>query len=95
MIFFYLAYCANPALGLNQHEVDECREKAHTYMGPAFRGFFLKTFLTRYFLIILIIHFHFLIGLDAAYVSNSQAICHYWYNGVCHEPRNAKMFPMK
>ena len=44
--FFYLAYCANPALGLNQHEVDECREKAHTYMGPAFRGFFLKTFLT-------------------------------------------------
>jgi len=65
------AYCANPALGLNQHEVDECREKAHTYMGPAFRG------------------------LDAAYVSNSQAICHYWYNGVCHEPRNAKMFPMK
>ena len=44
--FFYLAYCANPALGLNQHEVDECREKAHTYMGPAFRGFFLKTFPT-------------------------------------------------
>ena len=25
-------------------------------------------------------------GLDAAYASNSQAICHYWYKGVCPEP---------
>ena len=39
--------------------------------------------------------FIFSLGLDAAYVGNAQAICHYWYNGVCHEPRNSKMFPMK
>ena len=37
---FHLAYCANPALGLEPNEIDECREKAYTYMGPAFRGFF-------------------------------------------------------
>ena len=39
-IIFHLAYCANPALGLEPNEIDECREKAHTFMGPAFRGFF-------------------------------------------------------
>ena len=40
MIIFHLAYCANPALGLEPNEIDECREKAYRYMGPAFRGFF-------------------------------------------------------
>jgi len=65
------AYCADPALGLSQHEVDVCSEYVHAFMGPAFRG------------------------LDAAYVGNAQAICHYWYDGVCNEPRNSKMFPMK
>jgi len=64
-------YCADPVLGLSQHEIDVCSEYVHAFMGPAFRG------------------------LDAAYVGNAQAICHYWYDGVCHEPRNSKMFPMK
>ena len=25
-------------------------------------------------------------GLDAAYASSAQAICHYWYEGVCPLP---------
>ena len=82
---------------LSQHEIDVCSEYVHAFMGPAFRGIFLKIFewykiLGTY---LDIFYYLFLSGLDAAYVGNAQAICHYWYDGVCHEPRNSKMFPMK
>ena len=37
---YFLAYCADPALGLSQNEIDVCSEYVHAFMGPAFRGFF-------------------------------------------------------
>ena len=39
---YFLGYCADSVLGLSQHEIDVCSEYVHTFMGPAFRGFFLK-----------------------------------------------------
>ena len=41
---YFLGYCADPVLGLSQHEIDVCSEYVHAFMGPAFRGFFLKKF---------------------------------------------------
>ena len=37
---YFLGYCADPVLGLSQHEIDVCSEYVHAFMGPAFRGFF-------------------------------------------------------
>ena len=57
------AYCEDPALGLNQHQIEDCQRMIHVFIGPAFRA------------------------LDAAYATNAQSICHYWYDGVlCPKP---------
>ena len=40
IIWFFSGYCADPVLGLSQHEIDACSEYVHAFMGPAFRGFF-------------------------------------------------------
>ena len=41
---YFSGYCEDPVLGLSQHEIDVCSEYVHAFMGPAFRGFFLKIF---------------------------------------------------
>ena len=64
-IEYYLAheaFCEDPALGLNQGEIEKCQDTIRVFIPPAFRA------------------------LDAAYTANAQAICHYWYDGVCPKP---------
>ena len=37
---YYLAhegFCEDPALGLNQHQIDDCADTIRVFMGPAFR----------------------------------------------------------
>ena len=31
------AYCEDPALGLNQHQIEDCQRMISVFIGPAFR----------------------------------------------------------
>ena len=32
------AYCEDPALGLNQHQIEDCQRMISVFIGPAFRA---------------------------------------------------------
>ena len=32
------AYCEDPALGLNQHQIEDCQGMIRVFIGPAFRA---------------------------------------------------------